>query len=300
MATNLRDLLGLVTDGEVNRGPDPDTLLPQYALEGYNVQYIGLGNWQQQMCQDPLSNYSDYHHSYYPNWTVPSGATDVIFEIWGGGGGGAVSCCCSHGVPGGAGAYAFKRLSGSEVVPGCQYQICIAQSACYPTSKCGRRGCKTYILGHELTNFCAEGGHGGCSYCFEQGCYWLTHRRNESGCKSGCCAIYYGATGGAVGLPGATESRCYSQRCYNKYFFPYPGGLVNSKGGYVTTKFNCGHCNCMRCEMKMATKLVGFGQGQCSGQNGVPGFGGASAQSCENGPVCGRGGHGGMARISYK
>ena len=56
----------------------------------------------------------------------------------------------------------------------------------------------------------------------------------------------------------------------------------------------------MRCEQRTAAKLVGWGQGQCNGANGVPGFGGSSAQSCENGPVCGRGGHGGMARISYK
>lgn len=301
MATNLRDLLGILDESVISKGPDPDTLLPQYGLEGYNVQYIGLGNYTMQACSDSaLTGYTDYHHSYYPNWTVPVGATDIIFEIWGGGGGGAVACCCAHGVPGGAGAYAYKRLRGTDVVAGNQYQVCIAAASCRTSAKTGARGCKTYVTGFGLTNFCADGGFGGCMYCSNQGCTWLTPRANEAQCAFGCCAVFYGADGGAVGIPGALESRCYIDRFHNKHFFPYPGGLVNSKGGYVTQRFTCSGCSCMRCDMIIASKLVGWGQGSCHGANGVPGMGGGSAQSCCNGPICGMGGNGGLVRISYK
>ena len=128
MAFNLRDLLGTVTSDSAGGGYDAETLLPSYPLEGYNVQYIGPGQYMTQGLDDPLSARDSYHYTYYPNWTIPTGATDVLFEIWGGGGGGAVSCCCSHGPGGGAGAYAYKRLQGADVVAGCQYQLCVATS----------------------------------------------------------------------------------------------------------------------------------------------------------------------------
>ena len=300
MATNLRDLLGIVESGSASSGYDSETLLPKYPLEDYNVQYFVPGLCQSQGADDPLSRIDSYHYTYYPNWTIPTGATQVLFEIWGGGGGGAVSCCCSHGPSGGAGAYAYKMLKGSEVVAGCQYQLCIASSTCRTSSKSGRRGCKTYITGEGLTNFCAEGGFGGCNYCFLQGCTWLTPRRNESQCTAGCCAIYFGADGGSVGLPGAYYAVCYGNRCHNKFFFPYPGGLVSSKGGYVTNRHLCGHCNCHYCEWCHAKTMVGFGQGNWCNSVAIPGFGGVTASTCDNGPVCGSGGHGGMIRISYK
>ena len=300
MATNLRDLLGTLTSDQAGGGPDPDTLLPTFPLKDYKVQYIGPGQYMMQGNDNPTSARDSYHYTYYPNWTIPTGATDVLFEIWGGGGGGAASCCCSHGPGGGAGAYAWKQLKGADVVPGCQYQLCVATSTCRTASKSGRRGCKTYITGNGLTNFCAEGGFGGCNYCNLQGCTWLTPRRNEGSCTAGCCAIYYGADGGAIGLPGAYYAICYGNRCHNKFFFPYPGGLVSSQGGYVSNRHHCGHCNCHYCEWCHAKKIVGYGQGNWCHTNGVPGMGGVTASSCNNGPMCGSGGNGGMIRISYK
>ena len=187
----------------------------------YNVQYIGLGNYQMQSCVRILNLTIPITTIHIIQLDNSIWRTDVIFEIWGGGGGGAVSCCCSHRRhPGGAGAYAYKRLTGNEVVAGCKYQICIAASSCRTTSKSGRRGCKTYITGHNLSNFCAEGGHGGCSFCFEQGCYWLTHRRNESGCTMVAVQFTMVLTGGSVGLPGALESRCYGEQMLQQAVLP--------------------------------------------------------------------------------
>lgn len=300
MATNLRDLLGTVIAAGEKAEYSEETLLPQFPLEGYNVQYIGVGNYNSQGRDDALSNVDSYNYTYYPNWTIPTGATEVLFEVWGGGGSGAVSCCCSNGPSGGAGAYAFKTISGSDVVAGCQYQLCVGSASCRTSSKSGRRGCKTYITGNGLTNFCAEGGWGGCSYCFLQGCTWLTPRRNESSCVYGCCAIFYGADGGAVGLPGAYYAMCYVDRCHNKFFFPYPGGLVSAKGGYVSNRVYCSQNHCHFTEWCSAKNTVGWAQGSTCCMHGVPGFPGVTAGSCCNGPYCGAGGHAGLIRISYK
>lgn len=302
MATNLRNLLGLVDGSTVSRGFDSATKLPQFPMQGRSVQYIsymGCGS----NAGGGQGEFNSYHWSYYKDWTVPTGATDIMFEIWGAGGSGAVSCCCSYGAPGGSGAYAYKRLTGDQVVPGAQYQICIAQSTCYTTSKAGRRGCPSYVLGTNLSNFCAEGGHGGCSYCFFQGCTWMTHRMCESQCKDGCCALFYGADGGAHGLPGATFAMCYINKCHNKNYFPYPGGLVNSYGGYVSTRYICSENSCNHCQWCNAGALVGWSHGQVGGgdyRTYVPGFGGASADSCTDGPWCGTNGTAGLARVSWK
>ncbi len=300
MATNLRDLLGTITSDSALSGYDPETLLPSYPLKDFNVQYFTPGSYIAQGSDTPMSEIDSYHYTYYPDWTVPADATEVLMEIWGGGGGGAVSCCCSHGPGGGAGAYAYKLLKGSDVVPGCEYQLCIASSTCRTASKTGRRGCKTYVTGFGLTNFCADGGFGGCNYCSTQGCTWLTPRKNESECVYGCCAIYHGADGGSIGLPGAYYAICYGNRCHNKFFFPYPGGLSSSQGGYVGTRHHCAHCNCHYCEWCYSKMQVGFGQGSTCNATSIPGFGGVTASTCDNGPVCGSGGHGGMIRISYK
>lgn len=86
MASNLRDLLGLLSTGSSEKAYDPDTLLPSYPLEGYNVQYIGPGGYAMQGNDTPESWCDNYHYAYYPNWTIPAGTTEVLFEAWGGGG----------------------------------------------------------------------------------------------------------------------------------------------------------------------------------------------------------------------
>ena len=81
MATNLRDLLGIVESGSASSGYDSETLLPKYPLEDYNVQYFVPGLCQSQGADDPLSRIDSYHYTYYPNWTIPTGATQVLFEL---------------------------------------------------------------------------------------------------------------------------------------------------------------------------------------------------------------------------
>lgn len=96
-------------------------------------------------------------------WTVPSNVTKVTFEIWSGGGGGAghTCCnCCSFSIGGGGGNYGIKTIN---TVPGCQYTICAGGSwRCDKSHTCSATmGCRSYVNGYNLSNFCTTGGCGG-------------------------------------------------------------------------------------------------------------------------------------------
>ena len=272
-------------------------------------------------CQAPAGDYtSGYNNFSYCCWKVPAypgtGTTVVTFEIWGGGGGGAGACCCSYGVPAGAGAYAYKTVVG--VASGTVYNLCIGSITCRVPESTGLTGCKSYITGIGLTNFCAEGGVNGCSWCQ---CWWgygndglgYCHFKTAIGASEGfggrndivglntscvgCCAVYYGADGGAYGLPGAYGLFCHERRCHNKFYIPYPGGLVNQQGGYITW-VQCENSTCGYMAQCAAAGEVGFGGH--SHMNYVPGFAGVSAVTCASSCCCGTQGWAGAARITVR
>jgi hypothetical protein len=120
----------------------------------------------------------DYQETCCVTWIVPSGVTCATFEIWGGGGSGAGMCCCGGGPPGGSGAYAKKTI---PVTAAACYQLFLAPATQCSSANTGCRGCTTSIIGTGLTNFCAEGGIGGCSYCNPQCC--------NSMCTCGCTPV---------------------------------------------------------------------------------------------------------------
>jgi len=96
-------------------------------------------------------------------WTVPAGATKVRFELWGAGSGSGAPNCCGHYPWGPNGAYASVII---DATVGCQYTLCAGCASA--TQQCCRScndvsGCKSFVTGHRLTNFCAEGGCG--QYC---------------------------------------------------------------------------------------------------------------------------------------
>ena len=93
-------------------------------------------------------------------WCVPSNVYKVTFEIWGGGGGGpGHTCCnnCSFAIGGQGGYYAIKTI---DTNPGCQYTICAGGSwRCEKSHTCtAGMGCRSYVNGYNLSNFCVEGG----------------------------------------------------------------------------------------------------------------------------------------------
>ena len=130
-------------------------------------------------------------------WTVPAKVTRVTFEIWSGGGGGAgMICCnyCSFSIGGAGGNYGVRTIS---TTPGSQYTICAGGSwPCNKGHTCGAgMGCRSYVTGCNLSNFCTMGGCGG----------WMCDgdasgpRHFHSGCANcNVCGIF-GADFGIMG-----------------------------------------------------------------------------------------------------
>ena len=83
---------------------------------------------------------------------------------------------------------------------------------------CGQPGGKTSVIGYGLSNFCANGGYGGCACCYMCCCSWAALCNV---CCNGPCALYYGASGGAYGNPGAGQMWCQGNHCWNKQLIPY-------------------------------------------------------------------------------
>jgi hypothetical protein len=353
-----------------------------------------------------MSHCAVNHQTHYSaiRWKAPVNTSFIKFEIWGQGGSGGGSCCCMWGGPGGGGAYAFKIICAKEYgdLSGCPYELCIATgSCCRPEgNQFGQQGCKSYIVGHGLCNFCAEGGHGGITKCaLNNGCCfcWGNNWSPASSCLDradsagqwmmgktyGCeffcgphymqcghscftpgggigqrqtflmdglpeisvygnlfgnkgdrydsccvevflghpvnhcyggacfvsipyCAPYYGADGGAHGLPGMITSpynQDAAQWCMVVDLHPYPGGLINTRGGWVAIPRwdmnNSGYQSLHSYSKSMMGVMAG-GEGSDDAHNHyIPGLGGKSSSSTGGNCYCGGPGGNGMIQITY-
>ena len=372
-------------------------------------------------------------------WVAPQDTKFIKFEIWGGGGSSPTVQCCMFGMGGGAGAYAYKTICCREYgdLSGKGYEMYITGPSCQNNGCCGGNyginGCKTYINGYGLCNFCAEGGiggfgqcflndgwfmcanqdadslrnyqasggwsgagsqsinqndcgpnypfcgwsefgvgsetqwrHGGLGYQFPGEIYGKHQRRNREECEwdlfddgylnrkyrvgyantfgsncgrtnpnhhglafcygqttylrvaSGQCAHYYGADGGAYGLPPMFGSPCnydMSNPCMARQYVPFPGGLINDRGGYVIHRTNtqacCGPDNCFCANNNVCLKhqrcsqIFAFGlmTSSTEGATTVPGQGGWNSFACycysPNGISMGQYGNPGQAIITY-
>lgn len=251
-------------------------------------------------CGGELGCCDVYNRGVVCNWCVPSDVSCITFHVWGAGGGGAGGCCCQQGVPGGSGAYAKKTITAT---PGDCYNLCAGWNGICCSNTCqGCRGCMSYVTGNGLTNFCAEGGHGGktCCFVYWQTCcsgftcgYWYMNNCNT--------APFYGADEGAVGIPGFAYSYCgcNDASCWWKQAVPYPGGIVNKCGGHVHVRTQGNACTSGH-----STCLVGSMPGAGgSTLSHTPGTGGLSSTSC-GGACC----HGtsqmawgpGLVKIDYR
>lgn len=317
-------------------------------------------------------------------WKPPMGTTFIKFEIWGSGGSGAGSCCCGWGNPGGSAAYAYKCICTGNDLGGCTYEFCVAGGPCVTPLQSGFKGCKTFVVGYGLNNFCAEGGGGGswhchcnwvlscmCEYdvacaegarfnnCAYQNCTGshesftchcllansvhgtgminpfdmydntrydcgkstghydligvgntfgsfgrrvkLNHALNPcygAACY-GClfCAPFYGADGGARGLPGMVGSPCNQAAddfCMINQYIPYSGGLINTRGGYIIRRNSDMNNSGNQGSPYDFNEFFGYNGSNMA--HGIPGFGGRSAQSF-NGNNCYCGGYGGSGQV---
>lgn len=206
-------------------------------------------------------------------FTVPTGVTNLNFEIWGAGGGGGAHCCCDcyhGGPPGAAGGYSSISIA---TAPGCQYTVCVGYGGMVSTvGSCtlhwccyGQQGGTTYVTGYNLSNFCATGGGGG-----HNSCYYICGCNIQPGCGIGGTICACGSTGSNQGY-----SDSYMWRMAFGGNAPFTGGIRPHSGDHC--------CPCML------------------GYPGLfPGGGGATVQPnicccCSQGGV----GANGLVRIHY-
>jgi len=218
------------------------------------------------------------------SYTVPAGVVSVTFEIWGGGGGsgqGFCECDCRLRTGGGAGGgYSMITI---PVTAGDVYTMNIGNggvsSGGYggPSNNNGTgRGCcggTTFITGTGLTNFCAEGGGGGCAN-ITLVCY-------------GCACWYDGggnAYGGTINQKGGPARRgsIGGGSCWNHYSLggdaAGPGG---GRGGWNMTPHSSYGCGSRDSNPLMDGVLPGGGGAGhgCSNQCNCCNFGGGRGAS---------------------
>lgn len=282
--------------------------------DGYTQYFVGDCNNQ---------NCVNSYWAYCGGWCAPPGVTQITFEIWGGGGSGAGGCCCQQGSPGGAGAHARKTLCGCDFpgqsLGGMCYLWFLAPPTCCSACCVGLRGCKTYITGCGLSNFCADGGLPGKTCCgvFYVGGIAPTYGpscssfANGSGAGLGglgcytfppdgfvaCdCACGYGgdyAVGGKLGW-FRVDCAC-GDNCYVKLGIPQPGGARDQCTRYFITK-NMGNACINECIAYSTGEWPGH---FCCGW-GMHGQGSPSTTSCAGACCYGYRGSRGLIRITYK
>lgn len=169
-------------------------------------------------------------------WIVPSGVSEITFHIWGSGGVGAASHQCQQGLPAGAGAYAYKKVT-SGFSAGDKYVMCLGQqcnSSCSTSAAAtnelpgtasvswsynavegyylkGCRGETTYVNGPGLTNFCAEGGNPGISVtCMIRGSF--ANCRGSTGTL--CCNSLIKMCDLLGKDPDDSDGATYRRACY--------------------------------------------------------------------------------------
>ena len=213
-------------------------------------------------------------------WCVPDNVYKVTFEIWSGGGGGpGHTCCncCSFAIGGAGGNFATKTI---DTNPGCQYSVCAGGSwPCGKSHTCSPgMGCRSYVNGHNLSNFCATGACGGwmCN-----GDAW-GQRHAVSDCAN-CliCGIFgadFGMMGGMGMKAGTTTCRCHGQTGWT--------GAAAGLGTYSGTATSQAWCAC-GCHINWPSG------------GGTPG----TSSYCDNWAKCCAGGSGqggsGMVKITF-
>lgn len=158
--SSLRDLLDVATTDGI---PVATYYGPQNA---HQIWWRGGHCW-----------YYESSHNYHwaeNRWCVPSCCVcKVQFEVWGGGGGGGGSCCCMSGVNGYSGQYnkftVCAATQGVNQLDACCYVMCAGTVTCRHPGNGGFDGCKSYVVGPGLDNFCACGGCHGYACCFGSG-----------------------------------------------------------------------------------------------------------------------------------
>ncbi len=263
-----------LADGTISAG----SLLPGAGVR-YRTEWIYNARWHQcQQCSNNGGCCCQYCGACCL-WTVPSKVTRVTFEIWSGGGGGAgntCSNCCSHAIGGAGGNYATRTVT---TAPGCQYTVCAGGAwPCNKSHTCnGGMGCRSFVNGFGLSNFCVTGG---CSGWMCNGDAW-GFRHSTNGCANCNICGFFGADMGMMGTVGwkPGHGACH---CYRKTSFTGTPPIIGMFHANATTDAWCA-CACF--SSPPAT----------GGMSGVSPYCGGAQKCCAGGI----GGGSGIVRITY-
>ena len=234
-------------------------------------------------------------------WRAPQGTKYIRFDIWGAGGSGSGVCCCSFGLPGGAGAWTYKEICCREYgdLSGCPYDFIIAEPSCInPVMPAGFDGCKTFVRGYGLCNFCAEGGFAGFSCCTHNGEWYVcgntdpeSIRRNQpgGGSSNGTSGWNFIGCGPADGMCGFAHFSSANNLTGGTWADTWPGSNGYAKAnnenrnycipdlfddGYYNKKYGVGYGNTFgSCCQRTHTQFHGFtpcyGQTQYRGRAAI-------------------------------
>jgi hypothetical protein len=308
--SSLRDLLDVAsTDGI----PVATYYGPQNAHQIY---------WRGGHCWYYESSHN-YNWATY-NWCVPSCCVcKVQFEIWGGGGGGGGSCCCMSGVNGYSGQYNKYTVcadqQGVNQLDNCCYVMCAGTITCrYPASG-GFDGCKSYVVGPGLDNFCACGGCHGYSCCFGGGssrwgcrfrmnwqtgqphCRWQCDKSagqySESRTNRDAACEFGREYWGNVGSYNQMDCQECGNWCMMKHSSP-TSPYLDGKFGTFNHQRHHSMATCGRTETNWLAGNNGGLSSDCF-RNGPPGHGGFSSDTFGGGCCCSSEGAAGLVKVTW-
>tara|TARA_A100000164_G_scaffold2846_2_gene2479 strand:+ start:3181 stop:4107 length:927 start_codon:yes stop_codon:yes gene_type:complete len=302
--SSLRDLLDV---------PDTNVVPIQTYMGGGQHQLYYRGNH----CWEFGSSYNyDWQRI---RWCVPNSCIcKVKFELWGGGGGGSGTCCCSIAWNGFSGQYSSCTVCAAvqsvSQLDGCCYDICVAGGTCRHPSRGGFDGCKSYVDGPGLSDFCACGGCHGWNCCHWVDSYFSCRTRIHQ-CGPACCRQqtehYTLASSDCMdsceekgkwywnGLSPYIHYDCNpgcGNWCMKKDYHPNPP-MYGARYGVVNATRKCSMATCGRTQTLWLTGNNGGLSGDCW-RNGPPGSGGTSAQVFGGGCCCSSEGAHGLVRIT--
>ena len=234
-------------------------------------------------------------------WTVPTGAQIITFEILSGGGpGGSAGHDYDIGHGGSGGNYNKKTIcltaGDFNSSPGTEsiYTLCAGgTSQCSCCNSCNRNcrhGCTSYVNGDGLSNFCAIGGHGGStSWDVQSSCYncHIGSNQCDKGVFNGQWSSHYcneTAFGGDVCFRGTNAGMTKGYSCCNEIY----NGQGSPSGPFTAPWGGGGKHYCHG------------GMACCSAHSVFPGGGGPGNGNSSGTGCVGSWGAGGLVKVTYQ
>ena len=253
-------------------------------------------------------------------WTVPAGATQAQFQIWGAGGNGSAcdwGTCCGYAQSGGNGEYTYVRMS---VTPGQKFTLCAGGGNAVSTNSCysygAFDGCNSFVCGDNSTCILSCGGLQG----FQNMCGTCVRENYPSAGNN-----YATAVAGVYVQTNHFQCQQYFSKPTYRNDGAYTGGITSSNKITAITKIpslvwgtaQCGNSLCYMCQYtytvlpthaicKLSAGWSGYEYSGCCApsnfpQYRLPGVGGPGATaSCYQGPTYGACGNQGLVIVSYK